>query len=740
MKIIKSSAVLSVVIGLTIALSAACPAIAAIMTFETQYDYEVINKSWLTDLTVKESLSSVGDMIADVTLRAQADYPYTETPESFSKDVTDTCNLYYLDENSARAAYIYLFEILNENSNLIESETSDEDIRDFLTQRGIRYPDNMDGDTLVMARALYVIMSNGALDPYLSNGSFPSGTNIETAVVSYMSVITGVDMNAVMEWTTVEDDLSLDSYILAMSKYMLWSNGYDVSIDMSDNEVYRMMALMTLHNQGISASSDLSFNEIKMRYLSAMLSKSYDVSCDTQELAIAYANNNVPFYILQLIGQDADLSLREDAYTLEEAFTLVAENTERFDLDDSEFYADIYNYAATLKYKRNSIWIYPTSYVCFNQNNTGNMIRITANGIPLEDGNFNEVSLDSSLANETIVIQMDYSYYGEKHSSTYYLHITQGLLPPDSILMEQPDIEDVLNGNLNFDVNDDFLADGYVANTGSIIGSLIDSMEFGFTFDQMLNSNGAIVSAPSFNNISIVTPSIDTNFSLIDSITSNGNSITGISPSLGLNGNHNSSNTTTSISLSALAQQMFASAPKVDSDLSTLSGIGGLEFYSVADDMTAILTAAGVTAENAAGTAAEGVVNTVLPLAGTALGDLLFDKGDESVIGVSLDNDINSNMKDASNLAYISTITNNTVSAYSTAYNNSTIDNYSLSEYLSQQQVVNVNNNGDIINTQTANRTSSEKYMTYIIMGAAAALLSLIVIIAIFKQRNAVTE
>lgn len=746
MKILKSSAMFSVIIGVLVVIASVSPALAAIMTFETQYEYEEINKAWLTDLQIKESLTTVGDMVASVSLTAEPDYPYTETPESFMKDVQDTCNLYYLDENSARAAYIYLFDFMNQNSNLIEDGTSDEDIKAYLTERGIRYPDNMDGDTLVMARALYVFMSNGALDPYLTDGTLPSGTSIESAVVNYMSVITGVDMTAVKEWTTVEDDLSLDDYIVATSKYMLWSNGYDVSIDMTDAEVFRMMALMTINKQGVSASSDLSFNEIKMRYLSVMLSENYDVSCNVEELGIAYANNEVPYYILQLIGQDVGLSIQPDAYNFNDAFMLVAEQSDRFDLDDTEFYADIYNYSAVLQYKRSSIWLYPTSYVCYNKNNTGNMISITANGKSIQDGNFNEIQLNTAASEETIVLELVYTFLGEYYKTTYNIHITQGLLPPDTILVDKPDIEDVLNGNLDLEQNKDFFADGYVANTGSVIGSLIDSMEFGFTFDQMLNSGGTIVSAPSFSTGSIVFPTIDTNFSLIDSITANGNAITGINPpSLNTSDlNIDLSKPTTSISLSSMAQQLINSVPKTEGGDSTiLSGIGGLEFFSVAEDMTALLLTAGVVSGNAAGnaanSAADAVVDTAKPMVGTAVNDLLFDKGKESVIGVSLDNDINSNMQDASNIAYISNITNNTVSAYSSTSNNEQINNYSLSEYLSQQPVVNADLNSSIADIQN-NRNNSRQYLKYIMMGALAAFSALIVIVIIFKQRNPVFE
>ena len=94
-----------------------------------------------------------------------------------------------------------------------------------------------------------------------------------------------------------------------------------------------------------------------------MLSKKYGVSVDPDRMASALDNGSLPFYMLQLIGRDYGVSVREDNCTYEEAFALVAENTGVFDMEDGEFYADIDQYELTLNYQRSSIWIYPTAFV-----------------------------------------------------------------------------------------------------------------------------------------------------------------------------------------------------------------------------------------------------------------------------------------------------------------------------------------------------------------------------------------
>ena len=50
------------------------------------------------------------------------------------------------------------------------------------------------------------------------------------------------------------------------------------------------------------ADSGQSFDQLKYKYMAAMLSERYDVSVDSGRLATAIENDSLPFYILQLIG------------------------------------------------------------------------------------------------------------------------------------------------------------------------------------------------------------------------------------------------------------------------------------------------------------------------------------------------------------------------------------------------------------------------------------------------------
>ncbi len=399
-------------------LSADFFASAAILAFETQYDYDEADIAWLTDLVIKEDMTTVEGMAQRVELIPRPEYLYAETPESFKEDVEYYTSLYNLEEGSQRAGYIYFFELLNSNSGFLSGETSDADIRDYLEGLGISLPAVMGSDELVMARVLYTAFATGAVGSGMIQG-IPS---LEEVAVSYLASLTGMNIESLEEWMPGSSIVSLNDYILAASRLTLWSNGFDVNKDTPEDEVFRLMAAMTVSAQGITVDSGLSFDELKEKYLAVMLGKKYSVSMDSAKLAAAVENDSEAFYVLQLLGKAGGLSIREDNATYEEAFSLVAENTSCFDLAADEFYADIYNYDAKLSTRNKSLWIYPTAYA--TDSDYG--LVVSVNGTPVKNNYYNEIILDTEKNEFDLVITVTATGSQKSSKCTYTVHITQG--------------------------------------------------------------------------------------------------------------------------------------------------------------------------------------------------------------------------------------------------------------------------------------------------------------------------
>lgn len=413
-------AAVAVLCALAICISPCLWASAALFAFETQYEYESADPAWLTDLVVKEDMSSVGGLAQSCRLIPKPEYPYTETAESFKKDVDRYCTLYNLNEGSQRAAYIYFFDVLGtQASGVLSGEISDDDIRIYLESMGVQYPDEPDSDERIMARALYTAMITGAF----SGGV--NGVPLEEAAVTYLSSLTGMNMDTLRDWLPEESVLSLDAYLLAASRLALWTGGYDVTTETPVDDIFRLVAVMTIEQMGISADSDLSFDELKSKYMAAMLGRKFDVSVDGDRLARAIGEDNVAFYMLQLLGRQGGVSIREDNSTYEEAFDLVAENTDYFKLEEDEFYADISQYELTLAYKRSSIWLYPTSAV---SHNSDYVVTIDVNGFAVRDGYYTEVAVDPEKPTQTLAVGVTASSAKKTSRFVYYIDLHQGKL------------------------------------------------------------------------------------------------------------------------------------------------------------------------------------------------------------------------------------------------------------------------------------------------------------------------
>ena len=245
----KSALTLLSVLILTAMLASNLLASAAIMFVETQFTYDQPDTAWLKDLIIKEDVLTVQGLSERVKLIAQPDYPYSETPESFAQVVGYYLKFYELDPGSQEAAYLYIMEQLNKFSAATELNVSDEYIKFWLQSSGIKYPENglKDNTTLILARTLYAAMSRSNLGV----SSFPKGTSLESAAIQIIAKVFGMDISLLSQWL---DDVSVDnleSYIIATSKIALYTMGYDVSKSTPKEEVYRLLAVMTIEKQGI---------------------------------------------------------------------------------------------------------------------------------------------------------------------------------------------------------------------------------------------------------------------------------------------------------------------------------------------------------------------------------------------------------------------------------------------------------------------------------------------------------
>lgn len=398
---------------------------------QTQYKYESNDVSWLRKLVIKEDMLSSEGILTESELVPITDYPYTTDASHFEAEVEECIKTYTLDEESQRAAYLYLIEQIGALTVISEPTTSDATKADWLRQQGviITEEEENDPDKILLISALYALMRNDIYYVYTGNHfEMPAGTPLEEAVVLYIATLSGNEnslLSFIYKYFGKTSLGNLEDYVYYTALFALCEEGL-VAIHeiptISRNEVFRRLAILSIRKYGLAIDAEnATTEEIQLKYLTAMLGTHYKVKLDPQSLIASADAQGVPYYILQrMANEDAGLTLSHTKYTYEKCFEQVLTKTDRFDLD-KEFFSDIYEYDVFLKNNRTSIYINPTP---ISANAT-----ITINGVQVFAGQYAEVQLTSD-AFQAINIVCTHKVNDQVTSSTYKINVIQGSTDP----------------------------------------------------------------------------------------------------------------------------------------------------------------------------------------------------------------------------------------------------------------------------------------------------------------------
>ncbi len=403
----------------------------------TQYKYEENDPSWLRQLTIKEDMLSSSGLINEEILHPVSSYPYTSDAPHFKAQVEEYIKIYTLDEDSQRAAYLYLLQQVGALGIIAEPDTSDEDKIEWLKNQGIiiTAEDEKDPEKKLMIIALYALMKNDIYYVYTGKTiEIPEGTPCEEAIVMYLMALSGEgsELSAfVLKFFGSSSIGNLDDYIYYTSLMALYTQGYVSPLEIPSitrNEVYRRVAIMTIRTAGIAIDAETATaEEIQHKYLAAMMGTQYSVTIDPAAFKKALNSSTAPYYILQRMAyEDAKVTISQTKYSYEDCFKLVLQKTHRFDLED-EFYSDIYEYDIYLDNIRKNISVNTNPI-----NKSGTTISI--NGVDVTAGSYALVEL-AGKAKETITIICKNTTNKKTNTTVYKVNVHQGVTEaPDSDL------------------------------------------------------------------------------------------------------------------------------------------------------------------------------------------------------------------------------------------------------------------------------------------------------------------
>lgn len=464
----------------------------------TQYAYEENNPSWLRKFIIKENMLSVDGIITEKALHPVTDYPYITDAPCFKEEVEEYAHYYTLDEESQRAAYIYVFQQLGALSIIGDPDATDQSKAEWLREQGILItPDQEeDPDSIFMISALYALWKNDFY--YVFTGerlSIPPGTTLEAALMMYMVALDGDDRSLiafVSKYFDITSIVSLEDYVYYTCLFALYTNGYVTSrelVTIERNEAFRRLAIMSISDAGISVdASSATDEEIQIKYMAAMLGTQYNVTLDPDSVFKANRAKTLAYYIIQRMAyEDKGIALSSAKYTYEQAFDIVLQKTNRFDLK-KEFYSDIYEYNLYLDYFREIIYINPTPI-----DNAYMTVKINDKIVDLAQ--YAKVALSKEPV-QTVNVNVQYNG-ASAETTTYKINVYQGIenAPDDE---NATGIVSGFGGNVSMNLNNtiapsyDYLNPSLNANvaTPNANPQVLHINEFG----QLVDSQGNVIS------------------------------------------------------------------------------------------------------------------------------------------------------------------------------------------------------------------------------------------------------
>jgi hypothetical protein len=185
---------------------------------------------------------------------------------------------------------------------------------------------------------------------------------------------------------------------------------------------------MTIRTAGIAIDSETATTEeIRHKYLAAMLGTQYSVTIDPAAFKKELDKGNAPYYLLQRMAyEDSKVTISAKKHSYEECFKIVLQKTHRFDLED-EFFSDIFEYDIYLDNIRKNISV-NTNPV------TKSGTTISINGVDVTAGSYAVVEL-AGKAKETITIICKNTTNKKTNQTVYKVNVHQGVTEaPDSDL------------------------------------------------------------------------------------------------------------------------------------------------------------------------------------------------------------------------------------------------------------------------------------------------------------------
>lgn len=389
----------------------------AVLPGNTRSSSPVYNYAWLDNIIVRDDAMAV---TAKAITPKPTDYPGSHTYDEFIKEAKQYETLFYLDENTVAAAYEEINYALYYLVTAAGMTGELDDMRQYLSDYGIRLPGNEDAaDKAAIAVTYAVIKYDAIYALYEKKVEIPKGTTLDGATVIVISALTNTMLPSGVDTLTGMAVNMLKQYVTQFKELPITQNP-------APDEVFYWAKILTAagydYQVPLGAFDETTTAQkeyVDYAYYASILNTMYDITVNPIKLIIATQSNDE--LALQKLIMQTMLDEKGVAYNYEmsakELFDLASANG-CFALED-ELYSDVLTYELTVAEECTNIWFTPFTLADQLEGGNSEYVTIKLNDTEIKEGSTTSVKLYPSLRQEKVLLSLNYND-GKRNDSAVY--------------------------------------------------------------------------------------------------------------------------------------------------------------------------------------------------------------------------------------------------------------------------------------------------------------------------------
>ncbi len=370
-----------------------------ILPGHTQFPTKNYSKAWLDNVIIRDGSTA----ITAVKLTPKADYPYSETYESFCTEVARFSKLHDLNEQTVGTAYYELINAFYYMVTAMGMTDKTSGMKSYLEDYGIAVPTKPNATEKAEIAGVYAVLKYNA--PYVlyeKEVTLPKGTTLEGAEVALVSELMDVFLPSGVNTVNGLAVQAAKSHVEEFPEIPISENP-------SNSEVFHWSKVLTAASNDYEVpmttydqTSAAQREYVDYAYYASIFDKIYD-DIHVNPTKLAAADMSGDSLAVQKVVLGAMLDSKGVAYAPEASCQQLFETACAagcFELDP-EFYSDVFEYEALVNPACTQLWFTPFA-LASQLGGSDEHVSLYLDGKALKPSGTTYVDLDPNRIQQTV--------------------------------------------------------------------------------------------------------------------------------------------------------------------------------------------------------------------------------------------------------------------------------------------------------------------------------------------------